>query len=459
MVTKNQILSLAVVEQNDLGFGIARHEGMIVFVSGALAGEQVEARIIKVHKTYAVARTERILTVSALRTEPVCSHKGCGGCVWGSVTYEGELAAKRQGVEEAMRRHGMDGVEVADVQCAASRTGYRNKAQYPVSLSSDGEVRIGFFAPKSHRVVEAADCPLQDPTFPEILETVRGFLQKYRISIYNEDTKSGLVRHICLRRGAVSGELLVVLVLCGSTIPHAEDLVASLRERHEGLVGVLLNENREDTNVLFGKTFHTLWGRPYLYDTLCGVRLRLAPQAFYQVNHAAAELLYRTAADLADLKGDELLLDLFCGVGSIGLSMAHRVGEVVGVEIVPEAVECARENAHRAGISNASFYCADADRSDGLLSEAEAARGEPLRPDVVILDPPRRGCSADLLTFLSDLSPSKIVYISCNPDTLARDLARLLPCGYSLSSPVIPVNMFPLTAHVESLVCLTRQTN
>ena len=458
MLQKNKSYSLTVDTLNNLGFGVARHKGQIVFVSGALPGEEVTAKVLKVTQSYAVAKAEAITKPSPSRIEDPCHAKGCGGCVYGSTCYEEELRIKKEGVKDSFFRHGIKDVEVADVVSVGDVYHYRNKAQYPVAQNKDGSCRIGFFAPHSHRVVEARDCLLQPEEFQQILEIIGGFVEKYKISIYNEEQHKGLLRHIYLRKSQENGEMLLVLVVNGSAFPHIDKLVDALLQGGVKLAGALLSENRERTNVVLGDVYHLLWGKEYIEDTLCGVKLKLTAPAFYQVNHAATEALYGIAARQADLKGDELLLDLYCGVGSIGLSMAHKVKELIGVEIVPDAIRCAKENALACGITNASFYCADATDTEQILASAEAERGAPILPDVVILDPPRKGCDAKLLSYIASLSPTKIVYISCNPDTLARDCALLLQNGYSLGT-VVPVNLFPRTSHVESVVCLTRQSD
>ena len=455
MLQKNKTYPLHVTELNNLGFGVARHEGQVVFVSGALPGEEVEAGVLKVTKTYAVAKTERILTPSPHRIPDPCSSKGCGGCIYGTTCYEEELRIKAQNVRDSFLRHGISDAQVEPTVSAGDIYHYRNKAQYPVSQNQDGTCRIGFYAPHSHRVVEARECLLQPTDFAKILSIIGGFVEKYKISIYSEEKKQGLLRHIYLRRSEENREVLVVLVVNGSSLPHADKLISALQEGEVKIAGILLCENKADTNVVLGDTYHLLWGKDYITDTLAGVKLKLTAPAFYQVNHTATEALYALAKEKAALTGDELLLDLFCGVGSIGLSMADRAKELIGVEIVPEAVECAKENAKACGIQNACFYCADATDTSKILSLAEKERGLPIRPDVVILDPPRKGCSPALLSYIPSLSPAKIVYISCNPDTLARDCALLAQNGYQMGV-VTPVNLFPRTSHVESVVCLTR---
>ena len=458
MLQKNKTYSFSVTELNNLGFGVARHQGQIVFVAGALPGETVEAKVLKVTKSYAVAKTETLLSSSPHRIPDPCTAKGCGGCIYGTTCYEEELRIKEQNVRDSFVRHGIFDAKVTPTVTAGGIYHYRNKAQYPVSQNSDGTCRIGFYAPHSHRVVEARQCLLQPVDFQEILNIIGGFVEKHKISIYSEENKKGLLRHIYLRQSEETKEVLVVLVVNGSTLPEAPALISALSLCQTKVAGILLCENREDTNVVLGDTYHLLWGKDHITDTLCGVKLKLSAPAFYQVNHTATETLYALAKEKAELKGDELLLDLFCGVGSIGLSMADQVKELIGVEIIPQAVECAKENAQNCGIKNASFYCADATNTEKILALAEKERNGKIRPDVVVLDPPRKGCDPQLLSYISALSPAKIVYISCNPDTLARDCALLTQNGYSLGD-VTPVNLFPRTSHVESLVCLTKQTN
>ncbi len=356
----------------------------------------------------------------------------------------------------AFRKAGLSDVKIGELISSPSVYHYRNKAQYPVASGKDG-VQIGFFAPKSHRVLEASACALAPNLFEEVLSVIRAFIEEFTIPIYDEESGKGLLRHIYLRRGEMSGEVLVTLVLTDNTLPKSDVLIARLCEKFPAIVGILLNINKDDTNVILGDTFVTLYGRDYIVDTLAGVELEISAASFYQVNHDATELLYAKAREVANLTGDELLLDLYSGAGSIGLSMAHAVREVIGIEIVPSAVECARRNARRAGIENASFYTADASDTDQILARAEAERGERIRPDVVVLDPPRKGSTEKLLSFIAtSLSPSRIVYISCNPDTLARDCAFLRPLGYAIGE-VTPVDLFPMTGHVESVVCLTRR--
>ena len=455
MLTKNSVHRIEITDLNNLGFGVGRVEGRVVFVGGAVDGDVVEAHIIRVQADYAVARLVRILEPSPYRAESLCPAASCGGCAYRSVSAEHEEALKVARVRTAFCKCGTPDVNILPLLSTGERYGYRNKAQYPVTEDKDGRLVIGFYAPKSHRVVAAENCPLQDARFAPILATLRTELEKYKIRAYREEDGAGLLRHIYLRGDSEGREVLLTLVINGHTLPHAEEIVAALCAAHPCIVGILININRENTNVICGAEYRVVWGKDHLTDTLCGVRLAITPASFYQVNHATTELLYRRAAELAELHGDELVLDLFCGIGSIGLSMAHMVREVIGVEIVESAVECARKNAAENGIKNASFYCGDATDTEKLLASAQAARGERILPDVVILDPPRKGCTPTLLSYVARLAPERIVYISCNPDTLARDAALLIKQGYTMGD-VTPVDLFPLTGHVESVVCLER---
>ena len=455
MLVKNTCVDLEITELNNLGYGVGRYEGQVVFVSGAVDGDTVRARIIRVTASFAVGRVEEVLIPSPHRIASDCAVRGCGGCAYRGITYAHERDLKQQSVRQAFRRAGV-AAEVLPVLCTGSTAAYRNKAQYPVT-ERDGHVRMGFFAPRSHRVVPAETCLLQPPVFQKLLAVIAQHMERNAIPAYREETHTGLVRHVYLRRGEVSGEVLVTLVVNGDAIAKPEDLVRDLRVACPEVVGVLLNINRARTNVINGPDYRTLWGRDYILDRLCGVELKIPAPAFYQVHHDAAELLYRKAADLAALSGRELVLDLYCGVGSIGLSLAHRAARVIGVEVVPEAVACAWENAARNRITNASFYLGDAAQTARLLSGAEAAVGGTLTPDVVVLDPPRKGCAPVLLEWLADEKkvPS-IVYISCNPETLARDAALLCTHGYTIG-PVQPVDLFPRTGHVEAVCLLKRE--
>ena len=455
ILNKGATLTLEITDLNNLGFGVGHApDGRAIFVAGCVAGDTARVQIIKVNKGYAVARLLEIITPSPDREDGFCSAAAsCGGCVYRYLSYERELALKQNYVAHAFRKAGLADVEVESVRTTGQTKHYRNKAEYPIANGKNG-LYGGFYAPKTHRVVAADACSLQPPVFGEILRATCEFFTARGVSAYDEKTGEGLLRHLYLRHGVGSGELMITPVINGDSLPFAKEYVAMLRERFPTVSSVLVNINQKNTNVVLGKTFHTLHGNPYLTDVLCNRTFRIAPDAFYQVNHDAAELLYGIAAEQTGLKGKGLLLDLYCGAGTIGLSMAHLASELVGIEIVPAAVECAKKNAARNGVQNAAFYCGDAADTEKLLAEAEAARGT-LHPDVVILDPPRKGCDKALLDFLAARDVPRIVYVSCGPDSLARDCAILRTHGYEIGR-VTPVDLFPRTGHVESVVCLTK---
>ncbi len=455
LLQKNECYPMTVRSVNNLGNGVGEIMGMVTFVRGAVTGDELIVRIIKCNRDYCVARIEEILTPSPHRTTDLCSAPlACGGCAYRALDYAHELELKRSDVEHAFRKAGIRDTEITAVRTTGKICGYRNKAQYPIAQGTDGP-EIGFYAAKSHKLVPAGGCVLQPPIFGEIAIAVRDFARERGISAYDEATGRGLLRHLYLRCGEGSGEILVCLVINGEKLPHAEQFCEMLSSAFPQIVGIVLNHHTANTNLILGDRYTRLMGKETLEDTLCGLRFSIHPSAFYQVNHDGAELLYGIAREKAALTGRETLLDLYCGIGTIGLSMADAVREVVGIEIVDDAVKCARRNAEINHIHNASFFCGDASSAEGLLAPIFAARPN-FHPDVVILDPPRKGSTPELLGYLARLEIPRIVYVSCDPSTLARDAAFLLPLGYRLGE-ITPVDMFPRTGHVESVVLLSRK--
>ena len=458
---KNDIVRLQIEEINNLGCGVAHIDGngqdagKAVFVRDAVTHDLLDARIIKVNKSYLVARIEKLITPSPLRIgEEACSRAGCGGCVYRHIDYNHEKELKRAYVQNAFRKAGLSDVTVEEVRSTGALTRYRNKAQYPVANTKNG-VEAGFFATGTHRIVPVTDCPLQPEPFAQILTYVCDFCKKNRISAYDEETQKGLLRHVYLRTGAATGEIMVTLVVNGKSLPKEGELAKTLADRFPSVKSIMLNVNTANTNVVLGEEYRLLWGREYIEDQLCTQTYRISAGAFYQVNHDACELLYTLAGEAAALTGKETLLDLYCGIGTIGLSLASKAEKVIGIEIVEEAVERAKENALRNGVKNAHFYCGDASDAEKLLESAEKAHGD-VSGATVIMDPPRKGSTPELIRYLAKRGFTRIVYISCNPDTLARDCALFTTLGYTLS-PVTPVDLFPRTGHVESVVCLKRQ--
>lgn len=452
---KNDVFVSEIIDITNLGFGVAKVDGAVVFVAGTVPGDVARIKVIKVGSSYSVGRVEEMIAPSSIRVAGRCDNSLCRSCAYKCLSYDYEKGLKEEAVRQIFKKSGLSEVKIASLVGSPSEREYRNKAQYPVSRDKNGGYVIGFYAPKSHRVTEAADCPLAPRVFKKIIDELRSFFAKHDISVYDEESGEGLLRHIYLRRGEISGEILLTLVINGASLPHSDGLVSALCNKFPEIVGVLLNVNRENTNIILGEEYITLCGRDYIFDTLGGVTLKITAPSFYQVNHGAAELLYAKAKELAAPTKDDLLLDLYCGAGSIGLSMADEAREVIGIEIVDSAVECATFNAEINHIFNASFYAGDASDTKKILEPAEKIRGEKINPNIVILDPPRGGTTEELIEHISSLNPRKIVYISCNPSTLARDMVVFRQYGYE-GGEVTPFDLFPMTGHVESVVCLTR---
>ena len=453
---KNQILTLHIERLSSDGSGVAHSaDGEAVFVPGTAPGDEARVRIVKDCGRYAFGILDELLTPSPDRIPVDCPVAGpCGGCSLRHLAYTAELRAKQESVLDAFRRIGGLEVPVLDILPSPEVDRYRNKVQFPVGVDKNGIPCIGFYAGRTHRIVPCPDCKLQPGVLNEIGNALCAFFAQQGIRPYDEQSGKGLVRHIFLRRGAHSGQIMVCLVCTRAKLPHAEQLCTALREQFPAISTILLNVNAKNTNVILGSENHILYGPGYIEDTLCGVPVRLGPLSFYQVNTLAAERLYGVAAQYAQLTPDDALLDLYCGMGTIGLSMADHCRELIGVEIVPEAIESAKANAARMGDAIAAksrFFCADAGKAASQL----AAEG--LHPDVVMLDPPRKGCDEATLSAVVTMSPRRVVYVSCNPSTAARDAKWLEEHGYR-AEKVQPVDLFPRTKHVET-VCLLSKLN
>ena len=458
ILKKNDIITAKIEDITNLGFGVAKHLGAVIFVSDAVSGDEAEIRIIKAASSYYVGKIEKMIKPSDIRCEGRCDSRACKSCAYRRISYEEELRIKTGIVSSAFIKAGLADIVTLPTVPSPKLKEYRNKAQYPISRDKNGDYIIGFYAPKTHTVCEAADCPMAPGIFTDIIESLRAFFKKYSLTVYEEETGTGLLRHIYLRRSESTKNVLLTIVATANKIPHSEELISVMTERFPEICGILINVNKDNTNVILGDEFITLFGNDFIVDNLAGADLKITAPSFYQVNHGTATLIYEEARRLAALTKSDTLLDLYCGAGSIGLSMASDAGELIGIEIVESAVECAKYNAKLSGIDNASFYAGDAKRTEAMLDAAERERGEKIRPTVVILDPPRAGCDETLLSYVASLSPIRIVYISCNPTTLARDVKFLSNLGY-FTKEVKPYDMFPMTGHVESVVCLTRTFN
>ena len=451
---KNQLLNLQIERLSNDGSGVAHSEdGEAVFIPGTAPGDTARVRIVKDCGRYAFGILDELLTPSPDRIPVDCPAAGpCGGCSLRHLRYEAELSAKQDNVTDAFRRIG--GLEVPILPALASPEvdRYRNKVQFPVGRDKAGKPCIGFYAGRTHRIVPCPDCKLQPSLLNAIGNALCAFFDAHRIQPYDEQSGKGLVRHIFLRRGAHSGQIMVCLVCTRPKIPHSDELVRQLCAQFPEITTILLNVNAKDTNVILGHETLSLYGPGFIEDTLQGVPVQLGPLSFYQVNTLAAEQLYRIAADYAQLTPNDLLLDLYCGMGTIGLSMVDSCRELIGVEIVPEAIDSAKANAARMGDAVAAksrFFCADA----GQAATQLAAEG--LHPDVIILDPPRKGCDEATLSAVVKMSPRRVVYVSCNPSTAARDAKWLTAHGYH-ADKVQPVDLFPRTKHCEAVLSLTR---
>ena len=451
---KNQILTLRIERLSSDGSGVAHSaDGEAVFVPGTAPGDEARVRIVKDCGRYAFGILDELLTPSPDRIPVDCPVAGpCGGCSLRHLDYAAELRAKQESVLDAFRRIGGLEVPVLDILPSPEVDRYRNKVQFPVGVDKNGAPCIGFYAGRTHRIVPCPDCKLQPGVLNEIGNALCAFFAQQGIRPYDEQSGKGLVRHIFLRRGAHSGQIMVCLVCTRAKLPHAEQLCTALREQFPAISTILLNVNAKNTNVILGSENHILYGPGYIEDTLCGVPVRLGPLSFYQVNTLAAERLYGVAAQYAQLTPDDALLDLYCGMGTIGLSMAEQCRELIGVEIVPEAIESAKANAARMGEAVAAksrFFCADA----GQAATQLAAEG--LHPDIVMLDPPRKGCDEATLSAVVRMAPRRVVYVSCNPATAARDAAWLEKNGYH-TEKVQPVDLFPRTKHCECVIALSK---
>ena len=447
MYRKNEIIELNITSLTSDGDGVGRAGELVFFVPNTAVGDIIRARVLKVKKNVGFARVEEVLTPSSDRIEPDCPvSRSCGGCVYRHISYEAELSAKRQKVIDAVTRIGKLPADlVKNIIPSEKIDGYRNKAMIPVGLDRAGEVVMGFYARHSHNIMHCLRCQLSPEIFNAIAGDFYTFLRHRPQLIYTPQNRRG-IRHLYLRYAESTGDVMVCVV-AGDR--HFEDdtlLYDSLTEKYDCIKSIVVNVNPDDTNVILGKRSYTMYGDDTIADTLCGLRFEIAPAAFYQVNRSQAERLYGKAKEYAALTGSETLLDLYCGAGTIGMSMADRCRELIGVEIIPEAIKNAKQNAERNGVHNARFLCGDATKA------AETLRAEGIRPDVIVVDPPRKGLTPELIDTIVQMAPDRVVYVSCDPATLARDLKLFSEKDYSVKE-ITPCDMFPRTAHVES-VCL-----
>ncbi len=451
IVKKNDKIRLTITDMTSDGSGVGRcDDGTVVFVPDTAIGDVIDAKILKVKKTLCYAKIENIIESSGDRIQPKCKvSTRCGGCVYRHLSYDAEKKIKQKKVFDAVTRIGkIDGEKLKNIIGSDDdRTDrYRNKAQIPISVDKNGEVEMGFYSRHSHRIAKCDDCLLSPEIFTKIALTFKEFVQKYPHLVYNEEKHSGKIRHLYLRIGECTNEVMVCVVVNGRGFEHQDELFNSIIEKYSEVKSIVINVNKAKTNVILGTENIVVYGKESITDVLCGLEFELSPLAFYQVNRIQAQKLYNKAREYAQPNGDEVLVDLYCGTGTIGLSMAKDCKELIGVEIIDKAIENAKINAKNNGVDNARFICADAEKAAVKL-EAEG-----IKPDVIIVDPPRKGLTEKLIETIVSMSPRRVVYVSCDCATLARDLKQFEENDYSVKE-ITPVDLFPRTAHVEA-VCL-----
>ena len=450
MLKQGQITETEITGYTADGQGVCRIDGCAVFVPGAIRGESCVIRVTHVGQHSAHGVIDALLRPSPHRTAAGCPYaEVCGGCQFWHMDYEEERSLKAQRVKDALERIGGVSLPALPILGAASVEGYRNKAQYPVQPQK-GRPVAGFYRYHSHEVVPIDRCRIQDPVADAAKRLVVDWARECGVSAYDERTHTGLLRHIFVRKGFATGQVIVCIIVNGDSVPQREQLVRRLRDGIAGLTSVVLSINRKPGNVILGDEFRTIYGTDAIEDVLCGLRFRLSPRSFYQVNHDQAERLYERAIAAAELNGTQTVLDLYCGTGTITLALARHAKRAIGVELVPQAIKDAWENARRNGIENAEFFCADAGEAAIRLAQ------EGTRPEVIVVDPPRKGLSPDVIGAITQMAPERVVYVSCDPATLARDVKLLTARGYALQSAEA-VDMFPRTAHVETVVLLSRK--
>lgn len=445
---KNDIITIKITDINSEGAGVGRLDGQVVFVPYALPNETIETLIIKVSKNYAIGKLQKVIVPSVSRQEPLCPYfYKCGGCDFQHLKYEEELNLKCSSTIKNIQKLSSSDIQIKNIVGANKLWNYRNKAQFPISKDKDGNIVIGFFSPRSHRVVSINNCMLQEEKCNSIIDTMKNLCQKHNISIYNELAHKGILRHV-IARSSNDGLMIILVTNLKKKLP--EGFIKDIISKNKNITTIIQNLNCEKGNIILGKECETLYGDGYIFDNLCDIKFKLGPLAFLQVNRLQAEKLYNIAVDMAELNGNEIVFDAYCGIGIMSLMLAKKSKKVIGVEIVPEAIKTAKETAELNNVNNAEFIVgACEDILPNLLKKGQ-------KPDVLVVDPPRAGCEESLLNAIADNDIKKIVYVSCNPATLARDIKILSTLGYK-TSDITFVDMFCHTKHIESVVCLNRE--
>lgn len=468
---KNDIFDLEITDMGVDGEGIGHYEGMTFFVKDALIGDMIRARAVKLKKNYGYARVEEVLTPSTFRVEPKCQHhRRCGGCQIQALSYEKQLEFKQEKVRGNLIRIGGFSAEEIDAKMLPvvgmeHPFRYRNKAQFPVGTDREGNIVTGFYAARTHSIIPVEDCLLGVEENAPILEAIKAWMLANDVTPYDETTGKGILRHVLIRFGFTTKEIMVCLIINGRTLPAQADLISRL-EKFDGMTSISININTKNTNVILGDVTECIWGQAYITDYLGKVAYRISPQSFYQVNPVQTEKLYSTALDYAELTGKEYVWDLYCGIGTISLFLAQKAKKVYGIEIVPQAIEDAKNNAKLNDIENVEFFVGKAEevlpefyenlKQEMVAGEATGEAGAMLTPDVIVVDPPRKGCDSACLDTMLKMQPKRIVYVSCDSATLARDLRILCDGGYELQK-IRAVDQFPHTGHVETVVLMSKK--
>jgi 23S rRNA (uracil1939-C5)-methyltransferase len=450
-IEKNRDYVLNIESYGHEGEGVGKLDGFTVFVPGALKGETVKIKLIKVNKNYGIGKLLEVLNTSEKRAEPICStYKRCGGCNLQHYSYDEQLNFKTERVRDVISRVGkLEDVCIHNTIGMESPYNYRNKVQLPVGTSGD-EILVGFYAPRSHEIINMEKCYIQDEIGDKVIEFTKQWMKRFNISPYNESTHSGIVRHIMVRKGFKTKEVMVVIVTRSEELPHKDEFIKLIRDNTQGIVSIIQNINNKKTNVILGEKSVTLWGEDHISDYIGEFKFNISPLSFFQVNPVQTEILYNKALEYADLTGEETVFDAYCGTGTISLFLSKKAKVVYGVEIIPQAIENAKENAKANGVTNTQFIVGKSEEEIPRLID------KGIKADVVVVDPPRKGCEESLLKALTEIKPRRIVYVSCDPATLARDLAVLDNLGYK-TLEIQPVDMFPQGHHVECVVKIEKK--
>ena len=462
-MNKNEIVTVEITDIGVSGEGIGHVDGYTLFIKDAIIGDVVEAKVMKAKKNYGYARLMQVIQPSSDRVEPKCAYaRKCGGCQIQEMSYERQLAFKEQKIRGNLERIGGFAEEeinrvMEPVVGMEHPFGYRNKAQFPFGRDREGNPITGFYAGRTHDIIANTDCALGVEQNQEILELILQYMKEYHVAAYDEKTEKGLLRHALIRYGFKTKEIMVCLVVNGKKLPHGEKLIEKLTKL-EGMTSITISPNTRRDNVIMGDSYETLWGQDYITDYIGNVKYQISPLSFYQVNPVQTEKLYGFALEYADLKGDETVWDLYCGIGTISLFLAQKAKQVYGVEIVPQAIDDAKQNAQINEIENAEFFVGKAEEvlPEYYENYAREHQGENAHADVIVVDPPRKGCDETLLKTIVKMQPEKVVYVSCDSATLARDLKYLCANGYEMKI-VRGVDQFPNTVHVETVCLLSRK--